>query len=215
MQAERCFFGVDGAHLRQAARAGRRVFRPRVELAGVAQSRFQQELIDPVARRGGVGQIGERPRVGDLQQRGRGLLGRLNGCRAVGGLAELGGAAGQAQVAKTACQDVQPVGSVGVALQELVGFPVAGAPQPETCLGLRTLQRWIRRHGRIGRGQVLVAPGEPLRQLLLVGGAYPRIDRACVALAERERRPQRVVVGRLDRRPVRKAGARIGVAAQA
>ena len=37
MQAERGFFGVDRAHLRQAACAGGGIFRPWVELAGITQ----------------------------------------------------------------------------------------------------------------------------------------------------------------------------------
>ncbi len=77
-QAEPGFFGVHRAHLRQTARASRGILGPRVEMAGVSERGLEQELIEPVACRGSISEIRERPREGHFQQSRRRILRRLD-----------------------------------------------------------------------------------------------------------------------------------------
>ena len=199
-QPVRGFFGMHRTDLRQTACAAGRVFRPDVELARVAQRRVEQQRVQPVAARDVIRKRGKRPRESHLEQRGRGVLRGLDRGGGIRGCAELGRPADQSERVEAAAEHVQAVGSVRVALQQLVGVPVAFAEQTQTGFGLRAQQRRIVGDGVGGRGEVLVAGGHPLRKLLLVVRADARVGGRGASLTQPGRRAQRVVVGR-TRRP--------------
>ncbi len=199
------FLGMERAHSGQAASAAGGIVGPRIELCGLTGRALQQQWVEAVAVGDTVVQLGERSRVRELAQRRRRILGRLDRGGGHGRVAQARGGTDEAEISETLGERGQSVGAVGVALEQLVNFPVGFADQAERGQSQGAGKRGIVGHAGIGGGEILVTAGQPVLE---------RLVRACRELAEEGGSAQRVVARRSDLRGLLEAGAGVGVAAK-